>query len=320
MIVSGQSGTLAGQGSACNHGCGHRLPSAYVLRKYLICVRLETSGPQPAYPGLSGSSRDRDILIEELTVYDTHNPDVPSQDPSQPTSSRRTHLQGVIARMCRFNVKKGILEKVNEALKEIVPKFATSATNDLINDNLPRLVTNAVKKERESSQAFVPALISQEFATHAPKIIKELFSIHMQNTVLNVHPTTNTSTAITSDLQQKLYLKMKLDLQSQVDDPELYNAFRKHDHEDHPGDDAPQEGEKYAKSQKTSRISKSVRDEVILEDETPELLNEFQNVNKSVPTIFYHERIGAIIIDILSNQFRDAEKYAYHLEYAKNYM
>ncbi|GJS47979.1 putative reverse transcriptase domain-containing protein [Tanacetum coccineum] len=44
----------------------------------------------------------------------------------------------------------GIIEKVNEDLKEIVPKLATSATNDLIQDNLPRIVTNVVKKERES--------------------------------------------------------------------------------------------------------------------------------------------------------------------------
>nr|GEW28288.1 hypothetical protein [Tanacetum cinerariifolium] len=42
-------GTLVGQGSACNRGCGRRLPSASVLWKCLICVRLETSGPQPAY-------------------------------------------------------------------------------------------------------------------------------------------------------------------------------------------------------------------------------------------------------------------------------
>ncbi|GJZ36320.1 hypothetical protein Tco_0582511 [Tanacetum coccineum] len=38
MIVSGQSGTLVGQGAACNRGCGHRSPSAYVLRKYFVCA------------------------------------------------------------------------------------------------------------------------------------------------------------------------------------------------------------------------------------------------------------------------------------------
>ncbi|GKD91617.1 hypothetical protein Tco_1367124, partial [Tanacetum coccineum] len=141
----------------------------------------------------------------------------------------------------------GIKEKVDEVLHDIVLKIASNATNDLIEDNLPRIVANAVKKERESSQAVVPTLISQEFVAHAPKIIEELFRIHMQNTVLNVHPTTSASTATTtsdlqqqlylnmvlnvhpttsastattttSDLQQQLYLKMKSDLQAQVDD------------------------------------------------------------------------------------------------------
>ncbi|GKF37737.1 hypothetical protein Tco_0114495, partial [Tanacetum coccineum] len=37
--------------------------------------------------------------------------------------------------------------KVDKSLKEIVPKLATSTTNDLIKDNLLRLVTNVVKKE-----------------------------------------------------------------------------------------------------------------------------------------------------------------------------
>ncbi|GJW05719.1 hypothetical protein Tco_1568142 [Tanacetum coccineum] len=73
------------------------------------------------------------------------------------------------------------------------------------------------------------------------------------NTVLNVHSTTSASTAtITSDLQEQLYLKMKSNLQAQVD-----NAFRKHDHDDHQGDDAPLEGEKSAKRKKKSKSSKS---------------------------------------------------------------
>ncbi|GJS47978.1 hypothetical protein Tco_0598099 [Tanacetum coccineum] len=38
-----------------------------------------------------------------------------------------------------------------------------------------------------------------------------------------------------------------------------YDTFRKHDHEDHPGDDALPEGKKSAKRQNTSRSSKSVR-------------------------------------------------------------
>ncbi|GJV40267.1 hypothetical protein Tco_1418707 [Tanacetum coccineum] len=40
VTVSGQSGTLVGQGSAHNRDCGHRSPSASMLRKRLICFAL----------------------------------------------------------------------------------------------------------------------------------------------------------------------------------------------------------------------------------------------------------------------------------------
>nr|GEW33358.1 hypothetical protein [Tanacetum cinerariifolium] len=63
------------------------------------------------------------------------------------------------------------------------------------------MVNNAVKQDRVSSQAVVPALISQEFAAHTPNIIEELFKIHMKNT-------------------------MKSDLQAQVADPELWDILK----------------------------------------------------------------------------------------------
>ncbi|GJV41570.1 hypothetical protein Tco_1420010 [Tanacetum coccineum] len=147
---------------------------------------------------------------------------------------------------------------------------------------------------------------------------------------------------------------MKSDLQAQVTDPED-DAFSKRDHDDHQGDDVPPEGEKIVKRQKTSKISKSARgssskqpvkdtntstsdgqqqqdwdawvddpvideDEVILKDETTELIEEFQNIDKRVPIIFDRERIKATLRDMLSNQFRDAEEYYYHLEQSQNYM
>ncbi|GJT87585.1 hypothetical protein Tco_1069302 [Tanacetum coccineum] len=61
-------------------------------------------------------------------------------------------------------------------------------------------------------------------------------------------------------------------------------------------------------------------DKVIPEDETPELITEFQNVDKRVLTIFDCARIEATLNDMLSNQFRNAKEYAYHLEQATNFM
>nr|GEW44921.1 hypothetical protein [Tanacetum cinerariifolium] len=74
-------------------------------------------------------------------------------------------------------------ERVDVVLNDVVPNIALNATNDLNDNNLIRIVANTVKKDRESVQADVPAPISQEFDAYAPKIIEELFRIHMQNMV-----------------------------------------------------------------------------------------------------------------------------------------
>ncbi|GJT30318.1 hypothetical protein Tco_0910593 [Tanacetum coccineum] len=102
---------------------------------------------------------------------------------------------------------------------------------------------DTVKKDREIFENVVPELVLKEFATYAPKIIEELFKRHMKNKVLNVHPTISISTAkTTAGLKQQLYLKMKTYLQAQPADPEMWDA-----------NDGPHEGEKWAKSQETSK-------------------------------------------------------------------
>ncbi|GJY61882.1 hypothetical protein Tco_0462539 [Tanacetum coccineum] len=140
---------------------------------------------------------------------------------------------------------------------------------------------------------------------------------------------------------------MKSNLQDQANDPTLWDVLKY---------DAPPDGEKRVKRHKTSKSSKSARgssskqsaknsttyvskqqqqqqewdawveetvideDEVIPEDETPKLITEFQNVDKRVPTIFDRARMEATLNDMLSNQFKIAEEYAYHLEQATNFM
>ncbi|GJY33298.1 hypothetical protein Tco_0417767 [Tanacetum coccineum] len=127
------------------------------------------------------------------------------------------------------------------------------------------------------------------------------------------------------------------------------DAFHSQRHDDHQEDVAPPKGEKRVKRHKTSKSSKSTRgsslkqsakdstfyvtkqqqqqewdaweeetvvdkDEIISKDETPKLITEFQNINKRVPTIFDRARMEATLNDMLSNQFRNDEEYAYHLE------
>nr|GEU68048.1 hypothetical protein [Tanacetum cinerariifolium] len=83
------------------------------------------------------------------------------------------------------------------------------------------------RKSENPQNHVVPTLFLQEFVAHALKIIKEIFKIHIQNMVVNVHSTTSASTAtILFDLKYLLYLKMKMDLQAQVADLELWDVLR----------------------------------------------------------------------------------------------
>ncbi|GJT42449.1 hypothetical protein Tco_0951164 [Tanacetum coccineum] len=184
---------------------------------------------------------------------------------------------------------------------------------------------------------------------HALEKMKE-----MSDTLNNLVP--ELSVAITNELIKEAVPRMvndamKLNLQDQVDDPELWDvlkhkfekysasfdpcrtdAFRKQDHDDRQEDDAPPKEEKRAKRQKTSKGLKFAskwdawvedtvieEDGVIPENETLDLIEEFHNVDKHVLTIFDHEIIKATLRDLMSNQFKDAEEYAYHLEKSKNY-
>ncbi|GJX66740.1 hypothetical protein Tco_0301083 [Tanacetum coccineum] len=255
------------------------------------------------------------------------------------------------------DVEMGRLETRAEEMQTPIPTTPRSPRTILSSDktitqeltntvSLPTTTTskNPHSKRRISSKySHLP-----KFNAQAPKIIEELFKNYVQSNVIQVHPTTTTSTEKTSsaDLQQQLYLKMKRSLQDQANDPVLWevlkhkfeksstsNTFCRDDdiysqrHDDHQEDDAPPEGEKIVKRRKASKSSKSAREETIIDedkvipkDETPELIIELQNVNKHVLTIFDRARMEATLNDMLSNQFKNAEEYAYHLEQATSFI
>ncbi|GJV61575.1 hypothetical protein Tco_1467675 [Tanacetum coccineum] len=246
----------------------------------------------------------------------------------------------------------------------------------MIETNLKPCIAATIIEDRDAFRLEVPDLVSQEFNAQAPKIIEELFKNYVQSNVIQVYPTTTTSTEPTSsaDLQQQLYLKMKRSLQDRVNDLALWGVLKRKfeksstantscrdddiqsHHDDHQEDDAPPEGEKRVKRHKASKSSKSTTgslskhsakdsttyvskqqqqqqewdawvketvindDEVIPEDKTPELITKLQDVDKRVPTIYDYERMKATLNDVLSNQFNNAEEYAYHLEQTTNFM
>ncbi|GKD05366.1 hypothetical protein Tco_1180340 [Tanacetum coccineum] len=95
------------------------------------------------------------------------------------------------------------IREVLDHCNKVVPELTFAKINEMINKEMPRLVNLAVNKDREVDLINAQEMISKEFATHAPKMIEELFQKHMQHITLNIYPTTSSSTAgkSTADLQ-----------------------------------------------------------------------------------------------------------------------
>ncbi|GJZ88086.1 reverse transcriptase domain-containing protein [Tanacetum coccineum] len=104
---------------------------------------------------------------------------------------------------------------------------------------------------------------------------------------------------------------IEANLRDQANDPALWDVlkrkfekscsdddFHSQRHDDHQEDDAPPKGEKIDAWEEETVIDE---DEVIPEDETPELIIEFQNVDKRIQTIFDRARIKATLNDMLSS-------------------
>ncbi|GJZ44500.1 hypothetical protein Tco_0591755, partial [Tanacetum coccineum] len=139
--------------------------------------KMQTPIPSPTRSPRTNLSSDK-APVEELAVFVTPTPATSSQRCSKQISSRYTHISQALRRI------------VYLVLNDVVPKIASNTTNDLIDDNIPRIVANV--------------------------------------SILDVHHTTSASTDTTTnaDLQQQLYLKMKSNLQDQVADLELWEILR----------------------------------------------------------------------------------------------
>ncbi|GKB97982.1 hypothetical protein Tco_0984119 [Tanacetum coccineum] len=159
----------------------------------------------------------------------------PTRSPRKDLSSDKTfseeltaHVSSKTATTSKHKSKKGNIREVLDHCNNVVPEMPFTKTNEMIKEEMPHLVNLTVLKDREVDPINVPELISKEFANHGPKMIEELFRKHMQNTTLNLYPTTSSSTAeiSTADLQQQLYLNMKSKLQDQIADPELWEILK----------------------------------------------------------------------------------------------
>ncbi|GJZ12906.1 hypothetical protein Tco_0548136 [Tanacetum coccineum] len=270
----------------------------------------------PRSPRINLSS-DKNI-VQELTDIVSLSTATISKDPQKERriSSKYSHLPGELRRICR---RQGYMirdmerkcvttdefwkvhGKVDQVLHEIVPQLAKRATNDLIKGNLKRVMADTITQERDAFQSEVPALILKEFDAHAPKINKDLFKNYVKS---NLQDQAN-DPALWDQLKHKFEKSSTSNTSCRDDD------FHSQHHDDHQEDDAPPRGKK--RQQHQQQEWDAWEDETVIdedemnpENETPELITKFQNVDKRVPTIFDRARIEATLNDMLSNQFRNA--------------
>ncbi|GJS50166.1 hypothetical protein Tco_0600287 [Tanacetum coccineum] len=156
---------------------------------------MQTPIPSPTRSPRKVSTSDKRVS-EELTATISPTIAATSKDSStskckkQPISYKMKILPGSIAGMCRrcgqicshiknkFITHDFFMGKIREVLdhcNKVVPELTFAKTNEMIKKDMPRLVNLAVNKDYEVDPINAQEMISKEFATHAPKMIEELF-------------------------------------------------------------------------------------------------------------------------------------------------
>ncbi|GJX91872.1 hypothetical protein Tco_0345198 [Tanacetum coccineum] len=152
----------------------------------------------------------------------------PTRSPRNVSSSDKTVFKELTATVSPTTATTSKIREVLDHCNKVDPDITFAKTKEMITQEMPRLVNLAVNKDREVDLINAKEMITKEFATHGPKMIEELFRKHMQNTTLNLYPTTSSSAARKSsaDLQHQLYLNMKSNPQDQAADPELWEILK----------------------------------------------------------------------------------------------
>ncbi|GJZ25203.1 hypothetical protein Tco_0562662 [Tanacetum coccineum] len=146
----------------------------------------QTPIPTPTRSPKTDLSSDKTIF-EELTATVSPTTSTTSKDSSIPKSKKGF-----------FYTRRRFFQEIQEVLdhcNNVIPEMTFAKTNEMINKDMPHLVNLAVNKDHEVDPINTQEMISTKFSTYGPKMIEELFRKHIQNTTLNLYPTTSSSTA-----------------------------------------------------------------------------------------------------------------------------
>ncbi|GKF05018.1 hypothetical protein Tco_0035686, partial [Tanacetum coccineum] len=98
----------------------------------------------------------------------------PTSSSSKPKTDRSKHIKGAIARMSR--------RYVEETLKEVVPMMVDETTNENMKKNLPRMVVEGIRLEREKTKADIASMVAEAVRKEHERTRAEL-SLQVTNDV-----------------------------------------------------------------------------------------------------------------------------------------
>ncbi|GJX22312.1 hypothetical protein Tco_0226757 [Tanacetum coccineum] len=200
---------------------------------------------------------------------------------------------------------------VEETLNVVVPKMVNETTDQNMRDNLPMVVSEGIKLEREKTKADIALMVDDA--------VDAFLRNYMNNNILHVHPIPTTS----------------FEKPASHVDPCRVDAFHKNNHEDHHDDDACPEDGSSMKRQQTSRKGTQEQqefdawsddqgtadDEVPYKEVSPELISKtLRKGMKWVPTTDDKKQMQDALNDMMRSRRDSREEPQYHLDQMKSYM
>ncbi|GJZ47749.1 hypothetical protein Tco_0601581 [Tanacetum coccineum] len=131
---------------------------------------MQTPIPSPTR-SLRKTLSSNKILSEELTANVSPSTATTSKDKRKIKAKSKARSISIRSKILPGSIIQEVLYHYNN----VVPELTFAKTNEMLKEEIPRLVNLTVTRDREIALTNLPELISKEFTAHTPSIITELF-------------------------------------------------------------------------------------------------------------------------------------------------
>ncbi|GKE30213.1 hypothetical protein Tco_1445597 [Tanacetum coccineum] len=279
-----------------------------------------------------GKGVDKEEL-QELTASDPiPSSSKPTTSSPKPKSDRVKQYKSVFKKMSRryrymfIHLKQSFMQKkdfkaitktVHATFKKVVPSMVDKTLNDIMKKNLPKIVADRIRSERQKVHNDLATLVADAAKKERESIRAELFS-QVTHDVANIVPSQMKDDERARDNDLAVWLSLKIKFEKPIPLVEPYRVATVHtrNHEDHDDDDARtqeqlEDFDAWQDGQGTDD------DDVPDEEVSPELLDE---VSRKVLTSDELQRMQDALNDMLRNKCDSGEEHQYHLDQMQIYM